>query len=219
MNKIKQQIKEYFNTPGFGKRFAIMMIGVFFMGFFLSFLIEVNLGTDPCTFMNLAISNKLGILFGTWQMVLNIILFVPVIFWGLKHIGFGTLANMILVGYISDFFRWLWKRTIPKSVFTEMPTRAVVFVLALFAFIVAVSFYMNANMGVAPYDAVPLMISEYIFKKVPFSIIRMCFDFSVILIGILFGGTPNIGIVLMALFLGPVISAVGKVLNEKVFHI
>jgi hypothetical protein len=36
----------------------------------------------------------------------------------------------------------------------------------------------------------------------------------VIIIGCLFGGTPNIGIILMALALGPVITAVGKKLSK-----
>ena len=49
----------------FFKRFsplkiAIMCVGIFFMGFFLSFLIEVDMGTDPFSFMNLMIARKIG---------------------------------------------------------------------------------------------------------------------------------------------------------------
>ncbi len=203
----------------FFKRLCVMLIGVFFMGFFLSFLIKVDLGTDPCTFMNLTLSRRLGITFGTWQLTLNAILFIFVILYGRRHIGLGTIANMVFVGYIADFFVWIWEKIIPEAYFTIFPSRAVVFAIALFLFIIAVSFYMNADMGVAPYDAMPLIISERVLKKVPFSIIRICYDFLVIIIGIIFGGTPNIGIILMALFLGPVISVVGKFLNRHIFHL
>ncbi len=216
---IKKFFKDYVSQPNFKKRLTVMNVGVFLMGLFLSLLIKVDLGTDPCTFMNWTISEKLGILFGTWQLLLNASLFIIVLLFGRKFIGFGTIANMVFVGYVANFFKWLWEKTLPEYLFTDMPYRAVIFALALLFFIISVSFYINANMGVAPFDAVPQIVSERVLKKIPFAIIRMCYDFLVILIGMIFGGTPNIGIVLMALFLGPVISAVGKVLNKHVFHL
>ncbi|AOZ95760.1 YczE/YyaS/YitT family protein [Butyrivibrio hungatei] len=219
MNKVKKFLREYFETPDFMKRLVVMLIGVFLMGFFLSFLIKVDLGTDPCTFMNLTISRKLGILFGTWQLALNAVLFVIVILFGKKCIGFGTIANMVFIGYIADFFGWLWDKTIPERYFTEFPSRAVIFALALLLFIISVSFYINADMGVSPYDAMPQIISDRVLTKVPYYIIRIGYDFLVIVIGIMFGGTPNIGIILMALFLGPIISVVGKFLGKHVFHL
>ena len=219
MDRFKNWLKEYLSQPNFVKRLIVMNIGVFFMGFFLSFLIKVDLGTDPCTFMNLTLSRFFGISFGNWQLILNVFLFIFVILFGRKFIGFGTIANMVFIGYIADFFVWLWEKTLPEYLFTTFPYRAIVFAAALFLFIIAVSFYINAAMGVAPYDAMPQIISERVLKKVPFAVIRICYDFLVILIGMLFGGTPNIGIVLMALFLGPIIQIVGKFLNKAVFHL
>ena len=73
---------------------------------------------------------------------------------------------------------------------------------------------MNADVGVAPYDAMPLILHDRVLKKVPFKFVRIAYDFLVIIIGCIFGGTPNIGIILMALALGPVITAVGKRLNK-----
>jgi uncharacterized membrane protein YczE len=218
MNAIKKYFTDYFSQKDFAKRLIVMNIGVFLMGFFLSFLIKVDLGTDPCTFMNLTLSRAIGISFGTWQLLLNTVLFIFVILFGKQFIGFGTIANMVFIGYIADFFCWLWEKTIPEYYFTQFPQRGVVFAIALFLFIISVSFYINANMGVSPYDAMPQIISERVLKNVPFAIIRIAYDFLVILIGILFKGTPNIGIVLMALFLGPIISTVGKFLNKHVFH-
>ncbi len=219
MDKIKQEIKDYFTQPYFMKRFLIMMVGVFFMGFWLSFLIRVNFGTDPCTFMNLTIARRLGILFGTWQLLLNIILMVIVLIWGRNYIGLGTIANMVLIGYIADFFGWVWDNNLSADLFTNTSSRVIIFIISFSLFVVSASFYMNANMGVAPYDAIPMMIKKYLAKGAPFAIIRICFDYAVVLIGILCGGTPNIGIILMALFLGPVITAVGSFLNKNVFHL
>lgn len=219
MNSLKKWFIDYFRQPKFKERFIIMMIGVFFMGFTLSFLIRCNLGTDPCSFMNLTVSRRLGILFGTWQLILNAILMLIVLIYGRNYIGFGTIANMVLIGYIADFFGWIWDQVIPAEYFSRLPSRAIIFALAFSVFVVSASLYMNANMGVAPYDAVPLMINKYIFTQAPFARIRICFDFAVVLIGVLFGGRPNLGIILMSLFLGPVISTIGKLLNRHVFHL
>jgi uncharacterized membrane protein YczE len=219
--KTRKIIKELLFREEFAnrKRFAIMMIGIFFLGFWLSFLIRANLGTDPCSFMNLTVSGKLGILFGTWQLILNATLFIIVIAFGREHIGPGTIANMVLIGYIADFFGFLWDSYIPKSFFTDTPTRILTFAVSFTMFVISAALYMNADMGLAPYDAIPLMIKKYLLKRVPFAIVRMGYDFTAILIGILCGGIPNIGHILMALFLGPVITTIGRFLNRHIFHL
>ncbi len=210
-------INKYKNDPDFKKKFAVMMLGIFFMGFFLSFLLKVDLGTDPCSFMNVTIAERLNILFGTWQFLLNLILFVFVILFAKNLIGPGTLANMFLIGYIADFFRWLFGKIIPDYIFTQWPYRGIVFIIALICFIIAASFYMNADMGVAPYDAIPMIISDRVLKKIPFKYIRMGFDGTVLFIGFLFGGKVEIASVLMVFLLGPTITFVGGFLNRHVF--
>ena len=75
-----------------------------------------------------------------------------------------------------------------------------------------------AEMGVAPYDAIPSIITKKVtskFPKIPKMAVRMTWDFAAILIGTLVGGVPIIGIILMAIFLGPAITLVGKVINKS----
>ncbi len=216
---LKDKIENYFTRPGFTKRFLIMALGVFMMGFFLSFLIEVNLGTDPCTFMNVTISRRLNMLFGTWQLILNTILFVFVLIFDRHQIGPGTIANMVFIGYIADFFRWLWKKIIPDYFFNEWPYKAFIFIMALIFFVIAASLYMNADNGVSPYDAIPNILSDKVFKNIPFKFIRIGFDGTVLLIGFLLGGRIEICTVLMVFLLGPTITAVGGFLNRTVFKL
>ena len=75
-------------------------------------------------------------------------------------------------------------------------------------------------MGVAPYDAMPQIISNWI-PKVPFFVIRILFDLAAVLIGVIFGklnpeGVQGsaIGSIVMSFMLGPVISLVGKPLKK-----
>ena len=120
------------------KRIIICFLAVFGMGFFLSFLMLCGLGTDPCSFMNKAISLKIGMLFGTWQLIINAVMLIIVIFWDRSSLGFGTVFNMVLVGYYVDFFDWVWSKTIPSHIFTDNITRWPVFLGALLCFIISV---------------------------------------------------------------------------------
>ena len=193
----------------FAARMVIVILATILMGFCLSWLLLIDLGTDPCTMMNQAISSKLGISIGNWQAGFNIVLLGIVIIFGERNLGVGTLANMFLVGYSIDFFTWIWKKTLPQEIFTLWYTRAIILIIAIVIFVIAAAVYMDVHMGTAPYDAIPVIISARL-KKVPFKIIRMTFDFVVMIIGALFGGSIEIITILMVLGLGPVISAVGE---------
>ena len=200
------------------KRIIICFLAVLGMGFFLSFLMLCGLGTDPCSFMNKAISVRIGMMFGTWQLIINAVMLIIVIIWDRSSLGFGTIFNMVLVGYYVDFFDWVWSKTIPEHIFTDNVTKWSVFIVALLCFIVSAAVYINSDMGVAPYDALPKIITKKVsdrFPKFPKMLIRMAWDFSAIFIGFLAGGIPVVGILLMAVFLGPAISLVGKLFFSR----
>ena len=208
----KKSIKDRFDL----KRIGISFAGVTGMGFFVSILILCNLGTDPCTFMNRSICARIGMTFGNWQLIANIVMFAVVLIFKRSLIGFGTLFNMVLVGYYVDFWTWVWGKTIPESVFTQPLSRWIIFLVSLIFFMFCAAVYINADTGVAPYDGVPIILAEKItgkFPKVPKTLIRICWDGAAIVAGIIFGGVPVIGIVLMALFLGPLITMVGKLIK------
>ena len=191
-----------------------MVAAVIVMGFCLSLLLLVDLGTDPCTLMNVAIADTIGMSLGNWQALLNTVLLVIVVIFGGRNLGFGTLANMFLVGYSIDFFSWIWARILPADLFLNWGVRVAVLIPALAVFVLAVAVYMDMDMGTAPYDAIPIIISKHV-KRFSFRTIRMIFDFTVVVIGMCFGGRLGIVTFLMALTLGPVIAWVGDLMKKK----
>ena len=134
---MKKFIQGMYQKKNFGLRLTAVTLAVIVMGFSLSLLVLVDLGTDPCTSMNLAISEKLGMGIGNWQALLNTVIFIFVIFLGRENIGFGTLANMFLVGYSLQFFSWVWEKTLPVGLFDSMAVRILVLIPALAIFVVA----------------------------------------------------------------------------------
>lgn len=81
---MKEFIQEMYQKKNFWGRLVAVILAVITMGFSLSWLVLVDMGTDPCTSMNLAISAKLGMSIGNWQALFNSVLFVFVIFLGRK---------------------------------------------------------------------------------------------------------------------------------------
>ena len=190
------------------KRFFTMLFAVLFMGFFLSFLLKTNYGTDPCSFMNASISSYFGISLGNTMVIVNSILFILEFAFARNHINLGTFANMFLLGYAADFTTYVFDGVIPSEFYTAQPSRVIVFAIALIGFLTSAAIYMNANLGLSPFDAIPKFIASSL--KAPFYVVRMLWDFSAILIGFLLGGRVTIASVILAFTVGPAVSFIGK---------
>lgn len=206
---MKEIIKGFYDKKHLGIRLVILIAAIITMGFSLSFLLLINLGTDPCTMLNDAVSRKIGISFGSWQALLNCILLVVVVFFGARNLGFGTLANVFMVGYSIDFFTWLWNQVLPMEIFEIMWVRIAILIPSIILFVLSAAFYMVVDLGTAPYDAIPYVVSMRL-PNVSFRTIRMIFDFSVIAVAYAFGGTFGIVTILMAFTIGPAVGWLGK---------
>lgn len=191
------------------RRVLLALIGVIFMGLSLSFLNPTKFGADPFTCMNLAISEKIRnvlpfVTFGTWQAFLNIIMFVLVVVFDRGQIGWGTVFNMILVGYCCDFFTWVNGLWMPAGLYDSMTTKILIAVPTLIVFIFAASLYMAADLGASPYDALPFIISTKL--KLPFRPVRIGYDATFMIIGLCFGATLGFVTIGIVLGLGPVVA-------------
>lgn len=197
------------DKKNFTRRFIGVMIGVIFMGFGISWLIPCGFGADGYTAFNLAVSDKIGWSFGTWQASFNCVLFVVVILCDRKNIGLGTIANMLVVGYSCDFFSMIWNRILPAAFFTNIWLRAAVAVPALLVFVIAAAIYMDMGLGTSPYDALPFIIHTRV-KKLPFRFVRITYDLLFIVIGYVFGAPFAVVTLMMAFLLGPAVEMVGE---------
>lgn len=124
-------------------------------------------------------------------------------------IGFGTVGNMCFLGYISDFFKWVWALVLPAGFFAVTMNRYLLLLPSLAVFLLGAAAYMCAGLGSSPYDALPFIISGHV-KKISFKAVRMLWDISFMAAGFLLGGDVGIVTVLVAFFLGPIITWVQK---------
>lgn len=196
------------------KKLILVIISVILMGFCLSFLNKTNLGTDPCTVLNLGIASKVRLSLGNAQAIINCLLIVIVFLYDKRQIGWGTIANMFLVGYSFDFFTWLNAFWVPESIYSTVTGRMLVMIPSLMLFILAAATYMAVQLGTSPYDAVPFIVASKL-SKVPFRVVRIIWDILACVIGVMLGSQIGLVTVIMAFALGPVIMWVKVNIIEK----
>lgn len=191
--------------PHFKKRMILMIFGIIIQGFGLSVLRVIHLGVDPCSCLTQGVTNYLHLSFGTCQLLCHLITFVFVIRYDRSYIGFGTVGNMCFLGYISDFFTWIWRCLLPGGFFAITLVRYFFLPLGLAGLLFGAAAYMCAGLGSSPYDALPFIISNHV-KRLSFKRIRMLWDIAFMAVGFLLGGTVGIVTVAVAFFCGPVVA-------------
>lgn len=195
----------------FLKRCVMMITGILFIGLCVGAYRLSAFGVDAFTCMNLGISGFLHMTFGTWQLIMNAAILV-VVFFTVRHcIGAGTIVNMIGVGYMADFICWLFQDVMRVEM--TLPLRVIALLIGCIFAGLGVAFYMAADMGIAPYDSVALIIEKGTGGKIPFQYARVVSDVAVVIVGVAFclmsGGDIwliiGIGTICNALFNGPLI--------------
>ena len=204
--------KCFVRPPKFKNRMIMMLCGIMAQGLGLSLLRAVNLGTDPCSCLTQGVTNFVPLSFGTCQLLCHLVTFVFVIRYDLSMIGFGTIGNMCFLGYISDFFQWIWSLLLPTGFFEVVLNRYILLLPSLAVFLLGAAAYMCVGLGSSPYDALPFIISGHV-KRFPFKIVRMLWDISFMAAGFVLGGDVGIVTILVAFFLGPIITGAQKKLE------
>ncbi len=195
-----------FKRPRMGRRLTALIISLTVMGMCIAVFKIVGFGTDPSSTFGTGLSNWTGVSFGTCMLVFNLLMFVPVIRCDLSRIGIGTVLNMAGVGYIADFFQYVFREFVPENGLS-MAVRLALFAASMALFLVAVSFYMVVDLGIAPYDAIPQLIAARA-GKLGFRYVRMIWDLSILSIGFLLGAAVGLTTLVTGFCLGPAVSAV-----------
>ena len=169
------------------KRFFMMLGGNLILALGLAMYNKAGMGNHPFHTMVYAASQLLhgGAIdwYSTIFWILNIFIFVPVLIFGKKHVGLGTIVNMLLLGYAVDLCEWLLglmginfavegariiDLLLPRSVWQLILELGATIVISL-----GISVYQAGDMGAAPYDALPLMAMD---RGKSFMLFRMICD-------------------------------------------
>ncbi len=223
MEKNKLRLGEYIKTKW--KRILRMFIAVCLMGFGVAVLRLTPFGPDPCSAFNYSMAAVFGLSFGTYQLTLNVILFIILLFIDRSLFGPGTIGNMVMVGYSADFTTWLIGKIFGEVKLESLGSQVAVMIPALIIFVFAAAVYMTSELGTSPYDALSFFIHKKLCdksgKKIPFQVVRIFYDLAVTIAAIVvcylkkMPSTVGLVTVVMVFTLGPAVDFVGALLNGK----
>lgn len=194
---------EKFSGQHLVKRTIIMLLAVTVMGIGVGIFVRAAMGSDPYSTLNLGVGAKLGLSFGAWQAIMNIILLAVVVFFDRSKLGLGTLGNMFVIGFVADIVGGVFKTVLPTEVELGIPARLLMTLFGVALMLLGCSFYVTSDLGMSPYDAISYIVPTR--TKIPFRWWRIFTDVLCVAIGFFCGAAVGVGTLIMAFGTGPLL--------------
>lgn len=187
------------------RRIIMTVVGVLVAGLSVGMFNFSAFGMDPFQVFAHGVWKHIPIGFGTFYMILNLIMLVFIFFIDRHKIGLGTVINIFLLGYVVEFSSWFLETRIPNP---TIWVRIIFLAIGIIIICFGSSLYFIGDLGVSTYDAVALILSE---KKVArFQYCRIGSDLICTVIGFALGATVGVGTLVTAFFMGPIIAFYNK---------
>jgi uncharacterized membrane protein YczE len=195
-------------------RSLVSLVGVAILALGATLCKVGNVGLDPFTAINLGISDKLHLSLGVYQLLANIVIIIFVLLLDRKKIGIGTVFNMVLAGFLIDWFSTLY-----STMFHYQPTLLTSIIngiLGLLVFTLGTSLYMTADLGVAPYDALAPIASTRL--NIRYLYCRIVQDIAFMIGALIMGGPIGLATIIISFFAGPLITFWDQHVSEKMVN-
>ncbi len=198
------------NIKAYLMRGLAVVIGIFMVGTAVGLFKIAAVGADPFTAMNTGISSFIGMQFGTLQLIVNACILFFIFIFKRQFIGFGTIFNMVFVGYTADFLMWILEKW--QITFETWPVRIMMLAAAVFLICIGDALYISADMGMSPYDAAGYIVELLTKGNVQFRTARIVLDLICVAVGFAAGLQTDIqwkiigmGTLILAFGTGPLI--------------
>jgi len=185
---------------------VLCITGVVIIGIGVGFMRYADFGIDPymCLMngLHLAVFKNLGLTFGATFAISSFLMIVIVLIFDRSKIGLGTVAAIVLTGYVSDLGVFLCNLIVIEGT-ALFVLRIGLMVFGILFVAIGSGMYFNTHVGVSPYDGIGLIITEKIGNQNIYRWIRIGTDLICVSVGFLLGNIPGVGTVIMAFFTGP----------------
>ena len=203
-------LKTYFQNAG-RKRIAMSLAGNLLVGIGVAIFKFSALGNDPFNGMNMALADLFQVPYPTLQIMVNILFFAIQLLAARELIGFGTVVNIFLIGYIVNVTYGLLVQLMGSP--GSFAIQLLAMVTGMLICSLGLSLYQCSEMGTAPYDALALILDRKL-KKLPYFWCRILCDGSCALVCFLAGGIVGLGTLVSAFGFGPVIAFFNRTVSE-----
>ena len=177
------------------ERVLRLMVGLWLYGVAIALMIESTLGASPWDVFHLGVARHLPVSFGVVMILAAAVVLLAWI--PLRQMpGLGTVANALLLGPFADLA--LAMIGTPEV----LPMRAAYLIGGVVLCAFATALYVGAQLGPGPRDGLMTGFA----RRTGYSIrsVRTVIEITVLVIGVLLGGTAGLGTIVFALGVGPV---------------
>jgi len=177
------------------RRLVQLIIGLTFFGIGIGLMLRSGLGLPPWDVFHQGLAAQIGLTVGIWSILVS---FVVLAFWIplRERYGIGTLLNAIVVGLMID---------VTTAVVPEAPNTwwaAGMMIVGILLIAVTSGMYIGANLGPGPRDG---LMTAIVRRGPSIRLTRVIMEVTVLVTGVLLGGTFGIGTILYALLMGPLV--------------
>ena len=177
------------------QRIVRCVVGLALFGFGISCFIAADLGLAPWDIFHQGLERKTGISIGIIIVitgVLILLLWIPL----RERMGLGTLLNAIEIGLVV----LLVADHLPEP--DHLVWQVALMLLGLVAVGLGSGMYIGAGLGSGPRDGLMLGLSK---RGISVRIARTAIEMTVLVLGLLLGGTVGVGTVAFTFGIGPLV--------------
>ncbi len=177
-----------------GRRLPQLLAGLLLYGSSMALMMRAALGVNPWDVLHQGLQRHLGLSMGAWVTITGaavLLLWIPL----RQRPGVGTVGNVLLLGLAMDLTL--------RLVAAPGPLGARIALLAAGILLngLATGLYIGARLGPGPRDGLMTALHRRTGRSL--RLIRTGIELTVLVIGILLGGTAGIGTIAYALAIGP----------------
>jgi uncharacterized membrane protein YczE len=178
------------------RRVTQLYVGLALYAVSMALVIQSGLGNMPWDVFHQGMARRTGLSIGFWVIafgVLILLVWVPL----RQRPGLGTVSNIVVIGLLIDPVLGLVPRHEPLGV------RVAFLVVGVLLNGVATALYVGARMGPGPRDGLMTGLVARTGRSV--RLVRTSIEVTVVVAGILLGGTFGVGTLLYAVAIGPLV--------------
>ena len=196
------------------RRTAVMLLGIVLLALGIALFKLSRMGNDPSTAQVIAIADCAGVDFSVMMLAANCVWFLAELLCGRHMIGAGTLVNWFGVGPLASVFVGALEPVFRTQGEGTLGVRLALMALGMLIVSLGASMYQKADVGIAPYDSLALILDKW-FTKIPYFWCRIFTDGVCALAAWALGGIVGLGTLVCALGLGPFITFFDKTVSDR----
>lgn len=205
------------------KRIIYVLLGTFSLGFGVALIKLSGLGQDALSALVFSIHYLIDLPFFSFTvcyLAVNSIFLILTIIFKRDKINIGSILNFALTGVCCDICMYLFGLLNLQS--NLLIINLVYSLLGICIMVFGIALYGGANLGLAPYDVMPILINK-VFKKISYGTSRIILDVTVTILALIIGviilrrtDIININTILMLCLVGTILPYFSKFVNKYI---